>query len=363
MSTSLSIARNTLGGINRPPGNPVCFTTAPGAKLRLEIHDDKAAAEGVAFIDCDFNGDMQWRGDGYRHILFEGCRMWLDFQGKRNSDGSAGASAHNLQIRRCTIADHWGAGARMQGTYLWNIDGVLMQDTFLHHNGWKPGAARSLPLDQGGGSIHNHNAYINQPCKNVVVHQCVTSAPSSHGIHLKCGGLIQDCLAVDCPIGFQPAYGGDGYFGMYGLVASTMRGCVAIGSDDINTSNGNLRGNFAWLTCLKSGMIEDNVAIANTTSPANDAVFWVDRKSSPAGSFTLRNNRAYGWRGGIFISPGTVTPQITESNNQLDLAMNSRLDALLQDVRAKNYSAQAWNGGKPGVSRTMLKDVLTASRA
>jgi hypothetical protein len=360
--TALTIPRGGLDGLGRPANNPARISTANGGKLQLGIHDDSHAWAGVAFVDCDLVGDVQLRGDRWRDVLFEGCTLWLDAQGERLSGGAPGAPAHNLQIRRCTIRDHWGAGARVQGAYIWNINGVLIQDTWMHHNGWKPGASRSLPRDQGGGSVYNHNLYASRPNSNFVVDHCVTSEASSHGIHLKCGGVLVDTLAIDCPIAFQPAYGGDGLYSNFGLASATMRGCVALGSDDINTSDGNLRGVFCWLTCLNNGLIEDNIAIANTTSRSNDAVFWVDRKTSPTGDFTLRNNRAYGWPGAMFISPGTYPlGNIIEDGNQLDLPLETRHTELLSRVRAIT-AAGGWNNGKPGVSRSLLDGILAEAR-
>jgi hypothetical protein len=358
----LLIPRRGLDGINRPADDPLRIRTSGNGNLAIAMHDDAAGCRGVAFVGCKIVGEVMFRGDRYRDILFEGCETWLDFQGERLSGGVAGIPAANLQMRFCTVRDHWGAGQRIQGAYIWNVAGVLVQHCWFEHNGWKPGASRSLPLAEGGGSLHNHNLYINQPSTNVVVHQNVSSNPSSHGLHVKCGGILRDNLLIDCPNGLQPAYGGDGYFSKYGLVPATVVGNVALGSADINTSNGNMRGIFMWATCLKNGMFLNNIAILNETSLTNDAVVWVDHKSSPTGNFTLEDTKAYTWAGGIKISGGTQPiGTITQKNNQLTLAATQEHRQLLADARAL-CSTTGWNGGKPGVSRAILLSFLKAAR-
>jgi len=318
-TTPFAVPQGLFGGINRPAHNPLVIEGTAGTltPLTVGLHHDKHRFSGLALLNFSLGG-ISILADN-QDLLIECCTLWSNIQGLRNADETA-PQARNIQIRFCTARDHWTptASALCHGLFAYNVDHHLIQHCWLHHNGWT--GTRATPSNQGGAIVRNHNVYVEKRMTNFVFDQNVSSEPSSHGITAKSGGHITNNVFINCPIGFQPGYAGDGIFERQGYATAVVKGNVAFGSEDINTTEGNLRGVFGWLECLQNSVVEDNIACVNATSSANDAVFWIPRKVTHGPNVQVRNNRAYGWAGGIFFAPGTFsTAGYNFQNNQLDL--------------------------------------------
>jgi hypothetical protein len=239
---------------------------------------------------------------------------------------------------------------------MYNYEDLLMEWNIFDHNGWKPGALRSLSPSEGGATVRKHNVYLASPGKgNRVVRNNVFSRASSHGIHFRAGGLLQNNLFLRNPIAWQYGYGGDGYRSSYGLVmGGKVENNVAVGADDINTSTGDVRGIFGLITCCNGVVVDNNIALMDNTSITNDAVFWLDQNFEI--TCTISNNRAYMWDGGIRKMASGFPAQVTESNNNLTLPTYdlSKINPLMTDQFIDNLKA---NGIVPSDFNTLMNNL------
>ena len=171
------------------------------------------------------------RGTAFRHIAIQG----LHFHGNGNTGAgkpygirfdSPGAnlliedtkvegykdnmvfqSAHfddwrfrNLEIRRSVIIDAFSSkdpnSGHAQGIFLNHADGVLIEENVIDHNGWVEGSTTSVPTG------NNHNIYVQDITKGLVVRGNIISNASSNGLQARNGGIVEENLFVNNSIAF-----------------------------------------------------------------------------------------------------------------------------------------------------------------
>jgi hypothetical protein len=139
-----------------------------------------------------------------------------------------GVVAHRtkgLTIRGSLLADNFtrdrGKYGNAAGIYAFETDGLVMDRVSFAENGRK--------------SIFDHGAYIAASCGPVTVTGCTFVANSSHGIQMRSGGDISDCLFVDNPIGLSHGLV-NGSAVKSGGVSGTVERLVFIGGATIDGS-------------------------------------------------------------------------------------------------------------------------------
>ena len=133
----------------------------------------------------------------------------------------------DFTIKNSVIIDAYSKNhdAHSQGLYCGGVSGMLIENCLFDHNGWKEGVTGSEP------TIFNHNMYISNGCSDVIVRNNLICRASSHGLQLRCGGIIEGNLLVRNPIGILLGGG-------YPLLPSTgvtgsISGNVVIEAEDI----------------------------------------------------------------------------------------------------------------------------------
>lgn len=100
----------------------------------------------------------------------------------------------DTHIQGCVIRDAFAAeNGHSQGLYAQKVNGLSIYNCVFDHNGW------SKP-DRSDATIFNHNIYVQYDSKNVEVTGCLIKNASSHGLQLRCGGIVGDNYFIDCPL-------------------------------------------------------------------------------------------------------------------------------------------------------------------
>src|SRR5205085_590382 len=73
-----------------------------------------------------------------------------------------GLSLSNVSIRRNVITDAWST-SKGQGVYAAGIDGLLIEQNVLDHNGWNSSISGAVP------SVYSHNLYLSARDTGVIV--------------------------------------------------------------------------------------------------------------------------------------------------------------------------------------------------
>jgi hypothetical protein len=336
---TFNYSRNLLSGIQRPADRPLVIRTLPGASSQavVSLAQEDKFIQGVAYVDLKFASRLSLHGGG-QDILIERCVGLFDLQGNRQN-GLPTTPLTNLQFRLNVVADAWTptASAHAHGLFAFNVTGLLLEGNIFDHNGWDPAGTRATPPDQGGATPLNHNIYLARPGSGHVVRFNYISRASSHGIHLRNGGHLHDNLFVRNPIGWQYGYGGDGNYDKYGLTGpGTVERNIGLDADDINTSNGNVRGLFGWITNAVGVKIDNNLAIDNTTSLVNDAFLQLERHFEIGA--VVSNNVSVNWPGGLRTGAGTAPANITDTNNNFSASgLTSSAQALADSLKSDAY--------------------------
>jgi hypothetical protein len=330
---------NLLAGLNRTPDNPLVIRTKPGSSTQAVVDtiQEVRFLQGVAYVDLKILNVLTIRGGG-ADILIERCVGRLDLQGMR-VNGVPTTPITNLQVRLNVVADAWtmSASALIHGLFVYNVDGLLLEGNIFDHNGWNPTATRATAPDQGGATSTKHNIYIARPGSGLVARYNYVARASSHGIHIRNGGYVNNNLFVRNPIAWQYGYGGDGNFTKYGLSSpGIVEENVTLDADDLNTSLKLSRGINGWLTNARGVTIDDNVALDNTTSPTNDAFLQLDRNFEIGA--VVSNNIGIDWGGGLRVGSGTAPMQYTQINNDFAATgLTSAAQSLADSLKTDSY--------------------------
>lgn len=374
---------------NHTLGRPLVIRTLPGSATQAHFPgaiEEIFGTKNVAFVDlyvgpndgsASAPASIKIGRGASENILIERCVVTgIEAQGAdvpsapqpRPADQTK--PVKNLHVRLCIMKDHWVAGSGLaHGIYTWNTDGVLLEGNLLDHNGWTPFGTRATTSAAGGGHQLKHNSYLNRPGYNLHIRYNITSRASSHGFHAKSGGYLRRNLSVKNPIGMQQGYGDDGQFPQFGTVGNSYSiDNLFVDADDINTTEGNLRGSGFMSVCIITHFADGNYFLDNTTSASNDACFYIERKYPQ--TIQITNNRARNWPWMLLRNPPPPTPApngepiIIESGNvNTGITITSGAQALANTIKSTAYlDALKVNRQRLGIDIELLKDDMDTIR-
>ncbi|MEM8739003.1 MAG: hypothetical protein AAGG38_11085 [Planctomycetota bacterium] len=274
----------------------------------------------------------QWKHSGLRflgdaqNITVEDCvlelfKFGLVFQ----SDPDHGLM-RNIRLHRVVVADsfgHWDKkiAGHSSGLYAQYIDGLAITDSVFDHNGWNT-------MVQGAGKTKfNHNLYIQKDCQNVAVRRSIMARGASHGLQLRSGGVVEDCLFVGNALAFYVA-----------RRPSVVKDNVVMHSADLGEGKADRRGHGIETLPVQSAEITGNIisqkggtadfAPAIGITWAKGAGRWLDGRPYRV---TLVGNRVHAWpryegRESAIDITGAAEVQ-DNRDNQVDRASGGTFDA------------------------------------
>lgn len=95
-----------------------------------------------------------------------------------------GAINTNIVIRRNEIINSYSEDNHSQGIFFSEVDGALIEENILDHNGWYQQRPSNVPINTkqyGYATYFNHNSYINQS-NNLIIRKNLSSRSSSIGM-------------------------------------------------------------------------------------------------------------------------------------------------------------------------------------
>lgn len=296
-----------------------------GSTTGLLRAGNDASGGFVAFVGLDmtphtFTGvenaqGVYWTGAG-QHILIEDCKI----HGYKTNVIIQGINStiRNVQVRRNVLADTWATNSHAQGIYMSNVDGILIQENVIDHNGWKEGVTGAQ------ATIFNHNIYLQTSCTpNTQVIGNIISNASSHGVQMRAGGVCEDNLFIRNPIAILVGSSDLDFVNRY--ATGTIRNNVIIDSRD--TASNLARGFGVWLENARAMVIERNL-VAHQRQGNQPVAFTFERQYA---DMQVRNNVVYDWArmvgtgGTAFRFNGTARGGIQFVSNRLQQSRQGRL--------------------------------------
>lgn len=257
------------------------------------------AITGIHFESASGGGDGLRIIMGYgQNWLIEDC-MVEGFQNNMNLQGyGSPGEIHNLKIRRSVVVDAASkGGGHSQGIFAHNIKGLLIEECVIDRNGWSQN-------NNSGGSgyptVFNHNMYITTFTTDAVVRGNIVCDASSHGVQLRCGGVLEDNVFARNPLGILFG-GGDPNpdTHTHGITGRVVNNVVLEGRD-LNSSNP--RGFGMDLYNVGSGEVRDNI-IANSMNSSQPRAITFGGTGYGSGvgvrNLDVVDNIVYNWRGTV----------------------------------------------------------------
>jgi hypothetical protein len=267
-----------------------------GTSDGLTVH--YSAVHDVAFTGLHFDANTYNGSNGAPYgvsllmpctrVLVEDCKIErficnVRFQGW-------GGTHYNLKLRRSVIADAWTTGtSHAQGMYCEGIDGLLVEECVIDHNGWRDNIPGAI------ATIFRHNLYVQDNTSNVV------ARGGSHGMQARSGGIVNNNLLLGNAINLHV---GMSFSSVSAHVAQVIGNVIL---DGRNISGSEPRGWGITFQSLGSAEVANNVCAHNTNGyyPLS-----YDLDSNPGvglNNVNFHHNVSYKWGGPVNMSGNRFT--------------------------------------------------------
>jgi parallel beta helix pectate lyase-like protein len=307
-------------GVVVTPGFQASVTLQHVAVIGLEFYAYEHDPSSPQYIANSTPGTglrilgVQTTADVARDVLFEDNR--LSFFGIAiAAEGSTGHQVFDLTVRRNLALDSFSGPTFSQGFFFNQINGLLIEENLIDHNGLNEQAGAPA-------SVFNHGIYVQTTNQNVTVRRNMITR-NSDGCMLRSGGVFEDNLVVRNPIGLSLGYLFGGSTPVAGGVSATVRNNVILEANDIDSANprgeGMLLGN---ISATLGGRVEGNI-IAHDVSEQPYG-FGIELNGSTnvvegganvgAHSLTVRDNTVYAYHVPFRVS-GSALSGNNVSNN------------------------------------------------
>src|SRR4051812_37236858 len=262
----------------RAPASPTFSTTAAGGGYGLRFAD---ASNDLLIEDCAVQG---YATDIAFYSVF--------------------GPSSNVRVRRCVVTDAYNKSGNSAGLFAYLVNGLTLEGNVFDHDGWntKVGAPATL---------FNHAVYVKENVNGLIARGNLFSNASSHGLQARSGGLVENNVFLNDPIGMT--------FGLVngspmtpGGVTGTVRNNVFLGGGAINGlapragvelgntkpgGNTQVTGNVFAHTPA-GPLYAFNLEWGQSVTNASQAVGLND--------LTISGNVVYDWARGLSLMPGLV---------------------------------------------------------
>ncbi len=262
------------------------------AVVGIHFYDEKGDPGSPEFVrDRDKGGaGISWAAPG-ENLLIEDCRFrYLSggpIMGRSPWQGTPEDVFRNVQVRRCVATHAWTTSGHCQGFFFSKIDGLLLEENVLDHNGYC--------YETGDGPTwFNHNVYITIECDNVVARGNIVARGSTTGVYCRTNGVLEDNLCMDnspsLNLGridkFRPG-------GVTGRIAGNV--VIGAGVRDLKQIEGLSAGPAIELANVNYGgaVVERNIVIGDPHS--GDSAFNLGGLGVGAHNVIVRNNTVCNW--------------------------------------------------------------------
>ena len=279
-----------------------------------------------------------WRSEGTTfHIegcLFDGTAMI--------SQRIAGhGPVENVIFRRNVVDAPYAVGGRVH-IYWQGVTGGVLEENFLYHLGWKENV---VPDDK-----FTHNAYITSTCTGIVFRRNISMSSSSHGVQLRCGGVMDENVFIDTALqSFGYVLGGskDNPARDAG-VSGSIRDNLFIDPKKIDGADRGVGVQVANVN--KTGLVISGNLFLNDVRSGEDnsCVIELDADNGPAGLHegSIDANIAYNWRSGLVVREANyanVSGVNTDNNDWQDM-MGANSMPTYVSILGENYGKFSFSG-------------------
>jgi hypothetical protein len=263
------------------------------------------AVVGIEFFAHTYDGTdgaqagILWLGGG-GDLLVEDCLI----RGYKDNIviNGFGEVATDIRLRGSVVVDAWSIVGHAQGLYAQEATGILIEGCVFDHNGWLdgvPGAEKT---------VFNHNIYLQTSCDDAEVRDCLVMNASSHGLQMRCSGVIEDNLFMRNPIAILVGNLGEGP-----PCTATIDGNAVLFAND--TAPDKPRGMGIDMHNIAGAEIVGNLlAQEDSIHEWGHALYLQASPGSPVYDLSFAGNIVHEWRGGLRFAETDIDGVTIESN-------------------------------------------------
>jgi len=186
------------------------------------------------------------------------------------------------------------------------VTGLTIENSVFDHNGWNHDAGAEP-------TIFNHNVYVQNNVSDVIFKNNISSDASSHGVQLRCGGIINDNLFLSNPLAVLI---GGGTTPNEGGVEGEMRRNLIMYGRDIDPTLA--RGFGVTVSNIRQATIANNYFHIASRGYNRDVIMVGGDRDLMVTNLLIDNNLVVNWPGAISVRPpaaSQIMNNITISNN------------------------------------------------
>lgn len=284
--------------------------------------------DGIHFSAQDRSGSNSETGIflwSNKNVLIEDC--YIEGFDINILHSPLGVFAENISIRRNIIVD---AKARpqgkSQGTYLHQINGLLIEENVVDHNGWNP-------------TLLNHSIYLSHDNKNVTIRGNIISDSSSHGLQQRPGGACEYNFFWKNPI--HMSYGMvNGGPQVEGGVTGYILGNVCLRGRSIGTHPRGIGFQIGNIKPNSNVHISENIIAHDTEKGFSAIIFeagdgaW-EHTGVGINDLLVKDNIIYNWTNAAFEVEGSMSPSKTNKDAFRNVRMENNDGRIRESDRSK----------------------------
>jgi hypothetical protein len=198
----LNITKHGRAGTGSRGARPIWTlgtTTFPQNTIGSTFDYGGWAFRGIEFLSEGNGQGITWGGQSnnvlYENVTFNNVGLTIE----DNISLPAGMGLNNI-VRLCTSYGQYDVNGSNACGIFSAYTNLTVEDCVFWHNGWKVGASRDTPVEEGGPNIYKHCVYLdNHRGSSSTVRRNVLVDGSAGGLSLRGNHLCHHNVIIDCP--------------------------------------------------------------------------------------------------------------------------------------------------------------------
>lgn len=203
---------------------------------------------------------------------------------------SEAAPVRDIRVNGCVVVDSWNTSGHSQGLFAKALDGLVIENSVFASNGFN--------LERGAQpTIFNHNIYIQNGTRGVIVRNNIIADASSHGLQLRPGGVVEGNFFLSNPISLLLGGGTNPDEG--GVEGEVIRNVIMHGR---NLGESTPRSFGIDLSNIREATVEDNIISMSVIGSNGNAITVGNSGEYGVSNLSISRNYVVNWHGSVVIS-------------------------------------------------------------
>ncbi|MEA5612319.1 right-handed parallel beta-helix repeat-containing protein [Nodularia spumigena] len=207
----------------------------------------------------------------------------------------------DIRLNGCVVVDAWSRTSHSSGVFAKNLDGLIVENCVIASNGFN--------TDRGAvPTIYNHNIYIQNRTRGVVIRNNIIADASSHGLQLRPGGVAEGNLFLSNPLALM--FGGGTNPDEGGVTGRVVRNIILHGR---NLGTDTPRSFGIEVSNSRDTLVDSNILSVSEIGYNGSPIEVLSKGSYGVTNLTISRNAVVGWHGAVRVD-GPANSHLFTSN-------------------------------------------------